>query len=286
MVGCLAGFFGVGGGFLMTPLLNVLFNIPYNVAIGSSLAQILGLSLSATLKHRQLGQVDGKLGLLLIIGTLPGVEVGTHIIEVLKRTGTISVVGREIAALDLFVPLAYILLLLSVGLLIMWESRAAQKRPPRGGKVETKAVRWMQSVSFPPLTALRESRIERISVPILCILGFLAGLLVGFMGVGGGFILTPALIYIVGVPTTVAIGTNLFRVIFAAGFGCFIHTLKGNVDLLLVVVPLCGGSLGAQVGALLTPKFRGARIRYYFSLLTFLAVAVVAWKLLHKLGVM
>lgn len=279
VVGFLAGMFGVGGGFLMTPMLNILFGIPYNIAVGSSLAQILGISISGTSRHGKLGNIDYRLAFLMVFGSLPGVEIGARLIQKLKFATPLTLWGKEVGPLDFFVPLAYIILLLIVGTLIFQESRAAKRRPPEKGQVNSKFTLWLRRWRWRPLIHLPRSQIESISIWMVLMVAFFGGVLAGFLGVGGGFIVTPALIYLIGVPTAVAIGTSLFQIIFISGYGTFTHALKGNVDLLLVVLILTGSSLGVQFGATLTRRLRGAHLRYIFSLLIYLAAAALILKL-------
>ncbi len=283
VVGFLVGLFGVGGGFLMTPMLNILFGIPYNVAVGSSSAQILGTSTSGAIRHRSLGNVDYKLTFLTVLGLVPGVEVGARIIERLKFTASVNLWGKTVAALDLFVPLAYIVLLFAIGTLIFRESRGARRRPSQGGKVHSPLSHWVRSFHLPPLISLPRSQVESISIWIILLVGFFTGLVAGSLGVGGGFVMMPALIYLVGVPTTVAIGTSLLQIVFTACYATLTHALKGNVDILLVIPVLLGGSVGAQFGATLTRRLRGANIRYAFSLLTWLVTIMLIFKLASTL---
>jgi len=283
-VGFLSGLFGVGGGFLLTPMLNIVFGVPYNVAAGSSLAKILGTSVSATARHHGLGNVDVKLGVCMLAGGWIGVECGARLIELMKRAQPIIAAGRELAPLDLFVPIVFLLLLATVGTVTFRESRGARRREPRGGIVETRIASWIQSIQFPPIISLTRSGIQSISLAIFLGLGFASGFLSGLLGIGSGFVLMPTLIYVIRVPTTVAIGTGLFQMIFLAFFGTLTHTLKGNVDLVLVVLLLAGSIFGAQFGASLTGKVRAAKIRYWFSLIIYAAAVAVLAKLLALLG--
>lgn len=286
VAGLLAGFFGVGGGFLMAPLLNIVFGIPYNAAVGSDLAQMLGMSVAGTARHLGLGNVDYKLGGLMTVGNLLSIEFGARLVEALKARGTMNVGGREVHALDFYLPLAFIVLLFIVATMAFRESREALKRAPRGGIVETEASRTARRLSFPPFFTSPTSGIERLSIWVPIGLGLATGVLTGFMGVGGGFVVVPALIYGLSIPTPVAIGTSLFCILFKSAYGCFTHTLKGNVDILLALILLLGSTVGAQIGALGTRRFRGAHIRYYFSIVLYLAALLVAVKLLAKVGLL
>jgi uncharacterized membrane protein YfcA len=285
-VGFLSGLFGVGGGFLVTPMLNIAFGVPYDVAAGSSLAQILGTSVSATAKHHGLGNVDVRLGVCTLAGGWIGVECGARVVELLKRAEPIVAAGRELPPLDLFVPIVFLLLLSTVGTVTFRESRGARKREPRGGIVETRIASWIQSIRIPPTISLTKSGIQSISLCIFLGVGFATGFLSGLLGIGSGFVLMPTLIYVIRVPTTVAIGTGLFQMIFLAFLGTLTHTLKGNVDLVLVVLLLLGSIFGAQFGASFTGRVRPAKIRYWFSLIIYGAAAAVLVKLLVLLGLL
>lgn len=266
-------------------MLNVVFNIPYNVAVGSSLAMILGTSVVATLRHGKLGNVDYKLGILMIVGAAIGIEAGAALLQLLKEMGSIVVAGRPLAAMDFYLSLAYILLLLSIGTMMYGESRVARKNNPGKGSVDSALIRRIHNISFPPIVALPQSEIASLSFWVILTLAFSIGLLVGFMGVGGGFILMPAFIYFLGIPTNIAVGTSLFQIIFSAGFGTFTHAIKGNIDMVLVIMLLLGSIIGAQSGALATKKIPAAQIRYYFSIIVYISALLVASKLLAKLEI-
>jgi len=283
VIGFLSGLFGVGGGFLATPMLNIVFGVPYNVAAGTSLAQILGTSVSAVAKHRGLGNVDVKLGFLMLLGGWVGLESGARVVEVLEQAEPVTIAGRTVAGLDLFVPIVFLVLLPIIGAVMWRESRRAQKRAPRGGVVETSIANRLRSVWIPPVVRFASSGVPDISLPILLGVGLGAGFLSGLLGVGGGLVLVPTLIYALGVPTTLAIGTSLFSMIFLSSFGTFTHALKGNVDLVLVTLMLFGSIVGAQVGASITGKVRGAKLRYWFSLVAYGAAVALLAKLILPL---
>jgi len=284
IVGFLSGLFGVGGGFLVTPMLNIVFRVPYNVAAGSGLAQILGTSVSATAKHRGLGNVDVKLGSCVFASGCIGAECGARVVELLESAEPIIVAGRDVARLELFVPVAFLVLLSTVGTITLKESRRARRRAPRGGVVETPIANRLRNIRIPPTISLRAPAIESISLWILLGIGLATGFVAGFLGVGGGFVLMPLLVYGVGVPTTVAIGTGLFQAMLLSSFGTLTHALKGNVDLVLVLLLLAGSVIGAQFGASLIRKVRAAKIRYWFSLIVFSAAMAVLVKLAVQLG--
>lgn len=278
LVGVLGGFFGVGGGFLAGPMM-FLSGVPMNYVIGTDLAHMTGKSIVAARRHRALGHVDIKLGLLMVLGTVPGIEVGARIIEALEATGCI----------DLVVGVTYVVILVAIGSFTAWESLRAMKllRTEQMGTNEALALTGMtqrvHGLRIPPLVSLPRSGIESISVWVILAASFLAGLLAGMLGVGGGFIRMPMLIYLIGVPTHVAVGTDLFEVVISAGYGTLTHALKGNVDILMALVMQTGAAIGAQIGATSTRFFAGPRIRLFFSILPFMGAALTLLKLLGVL---
>ena len=284
VIGVLSGLFGVGGGFLLVPLLNVVFNIPYNIAIGSSLLQMVGTATASTLKHRGYGHIDYKLAGFILIGSIVGVELGARVLMWLKKIGTIMIHGTSINKMDLWINIVYVILLSLVGISMFLESKKAKKREPRGGVVDTIFSQKIQNVKIPPLISLPISNIEYISIYYLIVLGFGVGIFSGLLGIGGAFILNPILIYLIGVPTSVAIGTSLFQTIFVSGYGALTHFFKGNVDFVLVACILTGSIIGSQLGARIHNNIRGAHVRYYFSLLIFFTAGIILIKLLFEIG--
>jgi len=284
VIGMLSGLFGVGGGFLLVPLLNVVFSVPYNIAIGSSLLQMVGTSTASTLKHRGYGHIDYKLAGFILMGSMIGVESGAQTLMWLKSVGIIMIHGSLISKMDLWINIVYIILLSLVGISMFLESKKAKKRAPRGGVVDTIFSQKIQNVKIPPLISLPISNIEYISIYYLIALGFGVGILSGLLGIGGAFIMNPALIYLFGVPTSIAIGTSLFQTIFVSGYGAITHFFKGNVDFALVACILVGSLVGSQLGAKIHNRLRGAYVRYYFSLVIFIATGIVLFKFLFSLG--
>ena len=284
VVGILSGLFGIGGGFFLVPMLNAVFNIPYNVAIGSSLCQMVGTSIAASLKHHDYGHIDYKLAVWLLAGSLGGAEVGAQILVWLHGMGDVIIRGHSISLMYLWVNIIFVVLLLVVGVVMFIESSQASRRGPRGGVVESKISQTIRNLGIPPAISLSVSGIKSISIWYAVILGFGVGVLSGLLGIGGGFIMSPALIYLLGIPTNIAIGTDLFQIIFTSGYGATTHFLKGNVDFRLVACILCGSLVGSQLGAILHKRMRGAHIRYYFSLLTLAVVVVILIKFVYSIS--
>jgi hypothetical protein len=279
LVGLLGGFFGVGGGFLAGPMM-FLAGVPMNFVVGTDLAHMTGKSIVAARRHRVLGHVDIKLGLLMVAGTVPGIELGARIVEGLESAGNI----------DLTIGLAYVVILVAIGSFTAWESMRALQLVRTEQMEARDAIGFrgvasrMSSFRVPPLISLPESGIESISLWIILGVSFLTGLLAGVLGVGGGFIRMPMMVYVIGVPTHVAVGTDLFEVVISAGFGTVTHALKGNVDILMALVMQTGAAIGAQIGATATRFFAGPRIRLFFSALPFVGAALVILRLLGFVG--
>lgn len=283
-IGVFSGLFGVGGGFLLVPMLNVLFNIPYNIAVGSSLCQMIGTSTAATLKHRGYGHIDYKLAASVLLGAVVGTELGARLLMWLKGLGTVVVHTSSISKMYLWVNIVYMILLCFVGISMFLESRKARKRPPRGGVVETRFSQRIQKIKIPPIISLPISKIDSIPLWSLIGLGFVVGMFSGLLGIGGGFVMGPSLIYLFGVPTSMAVGTSLFQMIFTSGYGSLTHFFKGNIDFRLVAYILSGSLVGSQLGSMLNKKLRGAHIRYYFSWVIFIAIGIILVKFLLVTG--
>ncbi len=288
LIGALGGFFGVGGGFLMVPMLNVVFGVPYNIAVGSDLGQMCGMSTAATVRHMRFGNIDFKLGLLMIVGTATGVEVGAQILELLKHVGSVSLFGRPIDTMTLVMSLVYAALLIFLGQAMIRESLRTMRRTAgqiqAGSEAQASgSVLRLRTVRLRPMVSLPASGIESVSLWVILGIGFATGLLSGMLGVGGGFIRMPALVYILGCPTVVAVGTDLFEIMFSSGYGVMTHAFKGNVHLVLVLALLVGTTVGAQLGASYTRRAGGPWVRFGFGCLAFAGVIMVVLKLYLKL---
>lgn len=269
LVGVLGGFFGVGGGFLAGPLM-FWAGVPINFVVGTDLAHMTGKSIVAARRHRALGNVDLRLGFLMIIGTIPGIELGAQTIELLDAAGNA----------EQYVGYTYVIILLGIGLFTGWESLRAL-RVQRTDQLEVKGALDISPArersgffNLPPMIRLPASGIEISLWPVVFV-GIVTGFLAGFLGVGGGFLRLPLLVYLVGVPTHVAVGTDLFEIVISAGFGTISHALKGNVDIMIALTMQTGAAIGAQIGAVGTRYFSGPSIRLMFSILPILAAIMV-----------
>ncbi|HSI58130.1 MAG TPA: TSUP family transporter [Ideonella sp.] len=260
-VGVIGGFFGVGGAFMVTPALNV-FGFPMAYAIGTDMAHIAGKSIVSTFKHRKFGNVDMKLALLMIIGTVVGIELGATLILWLEKIGRIGPIVR----------VTYMFLLFGLGGFMLYEYMTGTRRAvkqaaaePHADAGKSKLALWMQGIKLRPVVHLKVSGFH-ISVWVIIGMGLVTGFLAGFLGVGGGFIRMPALMYIIGAPTKVAVGTDLFEVMVTGAYGAFSYALKGRVELLAAMIMLIGAAMGAQLGATATLYARGTIIRLYFAI--------------------
>jgi uncharacterized protein len=279
-VGVLGGFFGVGGAWIITPALNIFgFNMSY--AIGTDLAHIFGKSIVATAKHRKMGNVDMKLGILSIFGSVLGVEAGARMIMWLSALGRTP--ARPGGYADPVVRYVYMVLLFGLGIYMLYDYLTKDKRAAaqvakmaaaaRGGWVHEPKKGWQ----LPPMIHFPASGIT-ISFWTVTGVFFFTGWLSGFLGVGGGFIRMPALIYLIGCPTAIAVGTDLFSVLFTGAYGCFTYGLKGRVEVVAAVIMLIGVSVGAQIGVTAVKYIRGFGIRLLFAVMIILAGASVALK--------
>ncbi len=283
IVGILGGFFGVGGSFLAGPALFSA-GVPMNFVVGTDLAHIVGKSIVAARKHRTLGNIDMKLGLLMVVGTIAGVEAGAQLIQVLKRLASINQVVGGI----------FVLILLGISGFMAWESLKTLRAQRRGqGRLQpgqhpstqdhssmAHNAQAVHRISLPPHISLPVSGIARISVWAVLAIAFIGGFFSGLLGGGAGYVRMPAMVYLLGIPTHIAVGTDLFEIIISASYGTVSHALKGNVDILIALVMHTGAALGAQIGATLTQYFGGPRLRLAFIPLPVLGAGLMIYGLL------
>src|SRR5581483_12012336 len=250
VVGLLGGFFGVGGSFLAGPALFAV-GVPMNFVVGTDLAHIVGKSIVAARKHRTLGNIDVKLGAIMVIGTISGVEAGAQAIQWLKHT----------TRMDWVVGPTFIVVLLGIAGFMTWESistlrsqrrekRARPGAPTHPSRRDHSAVAFIAKavhrISLPPHVSLPVSGIASISVWAILFVAFVGGFFSGFLGGGAGYIRMPCFIYLLGIPTHIAVGTDLFEIVISASYGTVTHALKGNVDILIALVMHTGAAIGAQ----------------------------------------
>ena len=291
LIGVMGGFFGVGGSFIAGPALRAV-GMHWNYAVGTDLAHIVGKSVVAAKRHRALGNVDLRLGFIMALGTIAGAECGAQLIELLKRQGNV----------DFVVSVVSICIYCSISTFMVWESwktmrlkkRTGAKNSTAKGQAKSKeqdvssfdgVTKSIQAFRLWPMISLPTSGVKSISLWVIMLVSFIGGLFSGFLGGGAGYIRMPMMVYVLGIPTHLAVGTDLFEIIISASYGTFSHAVKGNVDILVALVMNTGAAIGAQIGAILTQYFAGPKIRLLFVPLPLIGAAIVLYTLFtgHKL---
>ena len=255
-VGFLSGLFGVGGGFLMTPLL-IFIGVPPAVAVGTEANQIVAASVSGVLAHWRRGNVDFKMGLVLLLGGLAGSTLGVMLFSFLRGLGQI----------DLVISLSYVIFLGTIGALMLYESAKTMRRRKTSPGQRRKLHQHTWVHGLPLKMRFRRSKLY-ISALLPFTVGFLVGVLAAIMGVGGGFVMVPAMIYLLGMPTNVVIGTSLFQIIFVTANVTFLQSYANQtVDVVLALMLLIGAVIGAQFGARAGAKLQGEELRGLLALM-------------------
>jgi len=261
-VGIIGGFFGMGGAWMVTPGLNVL-GFPMAFAIGTDITHMAGKSLISTMRHAKFGNVDYKLSLIMVFGTVGGLEIGARNVMWLERIGKI----------DLYVRCGYLVLLTLIAWLVFADvvKRRNKDRAARaaGRPVDPMAtgIEWyktLQQIRIPPVVTFTRSGV-RCSVWLPVGVAFVTGWMAGILGIGGGLVRMPSLIYLIGVPTHVAVGTDLFEIAVSGLYGAATYSHKGRVELMAAFIMLIGAAVGAQIGAVATKYVKGYGIRIFFG---------------------
>lgn len=261
-VGIIGGFFGMGGAWMVTPGLNIL-GFPMAFAIGTDIAHMAGKSLISTMRHGRFGNVDYRLGLIMLFGTVAGFEIGAQMVMYLERMGSVERTVRFL----------YLFLLTFIAWLVFHDvaqKRKKEKAAREAGQEqvgEVAGIEWhktFHSIRIPPMVHLRVAGIY-CSVWLPISVSLLTGWLAGILGIGGGLIRMPALIYIIGCPTHVAVGTDLFEVALSGLYGAATYTYKGRTELFAAIIMLVGASIGAQIGTVATKYIQGYTIRLAFG---------------------
>jgi hypothetical protein len=289
-VGILSGMTGVGGGFLMTPLL-LMMGIPSAVAVGTDSAQIAGTGSSGALAHSRLGNVDIKLGVTILAGSLIGGTIGVQVVRIL----------REMGNFDFFVRVVYVVVLGGVGGLMLRESVGTWIRGGRARLIRALVDEGFEDLKvklaeeekpkeesgfrrliarLPLQTDYKKAGI-RVSMLFPAGMGLGVGVLAAIMGVGGGFIMVPSMIYILGMPTHVAVGTDLFQIVFTSSNVAFQHAITNhNVDIVLAVILMAGAAIGAQIGARMSGRLEGYQLRTILGVIVVLVMVKLLFDLL------
>ena len=267
VVGFLSGMFGVGGGFLMTPML-ILMGIPPAVAVASEANHILAASVSGFLAHMRRANVDFLMGFILLLGGVLGSIIGVFLLKYLLS------IGQE----KLFISLSYILILIFVGFWMLAESMSSIKKKYEGKKNKLHEHIWLHGLPFK--IKFRKSHLY-ISVLPPIFIGLLVGILSSIMGIGGGFILVPAMIYILGMPTQVVIGTSLLQIVFVTTVSTIMHSyINQTVDVVLSSLLLIGAVVGAQIGTRAMVLLRGEQIRFLLAIIIIIVASVLIGEIL------
>jgi uncharacterized protein len=274
LVGILPGLFGVGGGFLMVPLLNVFAGVPMHVAIGSCACTSLGSVTTGMLHRRSRGPLPWRLPLVMLPATMVGLEAGIVVLEWTKRsTARWTIAGREVPLVEttqLVCYLGIMLVLAAVVALETYYAREIDEHARRG---------WLEGVRLPPYVRLPEIDGRRGSLVVVSLLGLVVGVLNGGFGMGGAILLVPGLVFLVGVPTHRAVAVTLVSSFLAGFVASGSHAARGNVDLVLTCWLLLGATLGARIGSSIAARLTGRRLRRYFALVILASTSIILWRL-------
>jgi uncharacterized membrane protein YfcA len=276
VVGLLSGIFGVGGGFLMTPLL-IMIGIPSTVAAASDSNQIVGASTSGAIAHFRLGNVDVKMGLLLLIGGVIGGTGGVQIIKILQRLGNA----------DFLINITYVLMLGAIGFYMFAESLQGLRKQTPAATTTTRESRYNQLVrKLPWQTEFTKSGV-RLSILMPLVLGTFVGILAAIMGVGGGFIMVPVMVYLLRMPMHVVVGTSLFQILFTCVNVTVMQSISNHtVDLVLAIVLLLGSTVGAQFGVRLSRRLKADQLKILLASIVLLVMVQILADLLMSPGVL
>jgi uncharacterized membrane protein YfcA len=271
-VGVCGGFFGIGGAWIVTPALNI-FGFPMPYAIGTDLAHMGGKSIVSTIRHGRFGNVDVKLGVSMILGTSLGMELGARLVMGLERMGIAGPVIRKM----------YIVFLGLIGTMVLYDyvkHTLAERRRAAGGAAKAGGIDLasrLHRIRIPPMMHFETAGIT-CSMWLPLLVGLFTGVVAAVLGVGGGFIRMPALVYLIGCPTAVAVGTDLFEVMVTGAYGAFTYGVKGRVEFIAAMWMLGGAAIGAQIGTVAVKYVRGYSIRLLFAVTIYVACASVLLK--------
>jgi uncharacterized membrane protein YfcA len=283
-IGYIAGMFGVGGGFLLTPLLMYVFGVPAPIAVGSALCQKCGTSIASFLKYRHLGRGEPRIDLVMLGGSVIGVDAGTRLLSYLTELGKWQIGSAPaVPAINLVLDILFILLLSATAAYTFLEAWRTFKSDQRRGDKTIPGP--LSRVRLPPCIDLPNVQLRQVSVPLLAYLGFILGTASGLMGIGGGVLLMPILLYGYGLSVRNAAGTGILLLFVTVALGTFEQGLRGYVNLKLAMAILIGSSIGTQLGALTTHFLPNRVLRLLFAVLVGGTVLMIAWDLLHLLNV-
>jgi uncharacterized membrane protein YfcA len=270
-VGFLSGMFGVGGGFLMTPLL-VFCGIPSTVAVATTLSHVTASSMSGALAQWRKRAIDFTMAGVMLVGGVGGTLVGVWLFGLMRRQGQ----------MDLIVSLSYVVMLGGIGVIMLHESLATLKAYRSGNRISARPVNHVWIHGLPLKMRFRQSRLYISIIPPL-VIGFIIGALSAIMGVGGGFIIVPAMIYLLRMPTNVVMGTSLVQIIAVTAITTVLQaTSNYSVDIVLALLLIAGGVVGAQLGVRAGAKLRGEQIRLLMAVVVLTVAIVLLWRLVAR----
>lgn len=282
-IGYIAGMFGLGGGFLLVPLLMYVFNVPPLIAVGSATCQQCGTSLASFLKYRKLKRGEPRIDIVMLGGSLMGVDAGARLLSWLEMRGTWRLGDASIPAARIVLDVLFFCVLSFVAFTTFRDALLAIKRAqPRGDTTIPGPL--VTRVRIPPYIDLPNVQLRQVSVPMMAYLGFLLGIFSGLMGLGGGVMLMPILLYGFGLSLRNAAGTGILLLFFTVIMGTIEQAMRNHVNLSLAMAILIGSSIGSQLGALTTHYLPNRTLRLIFAFLVLVTVAMIAWdmvKLTH-----
>jgi len=280
-VGIVGGFIGVGGGYMVTPAL-IVFGFPGYMASGIDATHIAGKAVISSIRHRQLGNIDWTLALSMVGGTMLGVELGVRLLNYTKELG---IAGSVLLACSVVV-------MFGIFLYTQFETRRAHKKIEQvaeagqtvGRELKTSTIHhFFQKIPLYPIVRCRTARVV-VSMWVVVVVGLVTGVLAGFLGVGGGFVRVPSLVYLIGATTHISVGTDLVEIVVSGGYGALRQSMSGNVDMMAVLFMIVGAMIGAQFGSIATAYVRGPAIRYILSYSLILATVGACLRLTYALS--
>jgi uncharacterized membrane protein YfcA len=280
-IGFIAGMFGIGGGFVLTPTLHLVFKIPMPIAVGSALCQKIGTSISSFLKHRDYRHGEIRVDFVMIGGSLFGVDAGTRLLNWLSDAGSFTNArGHQVPIVTLVLEVVYATMLLFAASMTVNAARKARAARAAHPVAPAPLTRFR----LPPMLALPSVGIAAVSAPVMAYIGFFTGLLSGLLGIGGGVALLPVLIYGYGFSLKDAAGTGILLLFATVIVGTFEHALRHNVDLRVALAILAGSSIGSQFGARATARLPSQVLRLSFAALLLATVAAIGFDVVRSMS--
>jgi uncharacterized protein len=277
-VGLVAGMFGVGGGFLLTPLLSVVLRVPLPIAVGTGLCQIIGTATVALLRHKKLGQGELRVDVLMIAGSLIGVSAGARTVSALEHAGSVAIAGGSIPLVNLVLYGLFAVLLAASSWIFWRQGRKLSDALDEARPGPLARLRFGPSIDLPRVP------MRGVSAVGIAYLGVVLGFVSGLLGIGGGVVLLPVLVYGFGFPVRQAAGTGILALLVTAAVGTVEHALAEHVHLGMACVLLIGSTLSAQLGALLTRRLAAHTLRRTFAVLLWITIAAIVWDVARRLA--